>query len=538
MIVERHRLASRSGISGIPIRCPSPDEHMAATLLTPERRATNSVRWIDGLCREFTDATGWTLQFTTESPNHATQCEWCWHFVVSDGNRSIGTLFLELREIEGPPLTFESAYRLAELLAQQVNRFLKAQLAVETQATEISELVKPNAADSEDLRSRLNALMRAAVVLPSFHSAALFVLEPDGNALKYRFSHHILERDIPQQRRRLLEGSPDVIALQEGYAVITRGGANDALLPPNVNTAVVVVSGNDTGPMGTLWMFDRREHPIDSTDLGLLQGFGRQIADVIERTILLRDRETRERFIRELDVVASTTSDLGDMRGKFPGCEVAIRCLSRCEVGGDLVETIRLNNEQTLFVVGDASGDSIPAAMVMTATRGALHALVESYKWRKEQIPTDELVDMLNRALVKVTACQQFISLIVGILDSRTSVFHYTNAGHPPPLHIHDSKAKSLESQGLLLGVVEGSSYSVAHHQLAVDDLLILFSDGIIEARNRTKEMYRNDGILAAIQDDAEGTAQEVLDRIWQHYEVHTGRETCDDRTLMVLKVV
>ena len=175
--------------------------------------------------------------------------------------------------------------------------------------------------------------------------------------------------------------------------------------------------------------------------------------------------------------------------------------------------------------------------MVMTATRGALHALVESYKLRKETLQTDELVDLLNRALIRTTACQQFISLIAGIFDSQTGIFHYTNAGHPPPIHIHDQQAKSLESQGLLLGVVDGSEYSVARYQLAVDDLLILFSDGIIEARNQTKEMYRNEGIVAAVDHDVSGTAEDVLNRIWRHYEKHTGGKNLDDRTLMILKV-
>jgi sigma-B regulation protein RsbU (phosphoserine phosphatase) len=515
-----------------------PAARMSSSSVLSERRATSCAHWIWGLCREFTDATGWTLQFTSDYGNNAADYEWCWHQVVTDGEKSIGTMFLELPDVEAPPLTFESAYRLAELFAQQVNRFLKAQQESELQANEISSLVTPSATDTNDLRTRLTALVRAAVVLPSFHSAALLILEPSGNALKFRFSQRITEQEIPQRKRLIFEGSPDLVALESGHEFITRGGKHDALLPANINTALIVEVANDAGPMGTLWMFDRREHPADQNEIDLLQGFGRQIADVIERTVLLRDRETRERFIRELDVVASTTSGLQDVNEDFPGCDVAVRCLSRCEVGGDLCETIRLNEDQTMFVVGDASGDSIPAAIVMTATRGALHAVIESYKLRKESLPPDELVDLLNRSLVRVTASQQFISLIAGVYDSRTGIFHYTNAGHPPPIHISGTTAKALESQGLLLGIIDGTDYSAAQYQLAEGDLLILFSDGIIEARGRTKEMFRNDGILEAIRDDASGSAQEVLERIWSHYEEHTGGENQDDRTLMVLKTL
>jgi sigma-B regulation protein RsbU (phosphoserine phosphatase) len=187
-------------------------------------------------------------------------------------------------------------------------------------------------------------------------------------------------------------------------------------------------------------------------------------------------------------------------------------------------------------MVGDGSGDSIPAAIVMTAARGALHACLET---SPGDIPSPErMLEIVNRALFRVTACQQFLTLIIGIFDDDTGLFTYSNAGHPPPLYIRDGEVRSLESQGMLLGVVEAADYSSATLPVGPGDLLVLFSDGIVEARSESQEMFCNDGILAALDGQTSGTACDILENIWQRYEAHTGGRNLDDRTLVILKGV
>jgi len=187
-------------------------------------------------------------------------------------------------------------------------------------------------------------------------------------------------------------------------------------------------------------------------------------------------------------------------------------------------------------MVGDGSGDSIPAAIVMTAARGALHACLEA---SPGEIPApDRMLHIVNRALFHVTACQQFLTLIVGIYDHETGIFTYSNAGHPPPLYVRHGEVRSLESLGMLLGVVEAADYTCASLPIGPDDLLVLFSDGIVEARSASHEMFCNAGILSALEEQADGSACEILENIWTRYEAHTGGRNLDDRTLVILKGV
>jgi serine phosphatase RsbU (regulator of sigma subunit) len=507
-----------------------------------ERRAANTDDWLHGICREFSDATGWVLKFLEDSRQAGNrfdrrELDWCWHEDISDGFRRVGAFHLDVPGIHQPKLSFESAHRLAGLLAGQASKILHSGRQIKHQATEIGALVTSRESSDDDIRMRLRALMRAAVCLPRFRGAALFVLDPDGRSIRFRMSHQIAEDGIPTKRRVLSSAQIDLEALEIGVSAVNAATGNSHFwLPDDMKTAVCVRVGNESGPVGTLWLYDRRQRDISDDEINLLSGFGSQIADTFERIVLHSERDERQKLVRELDVVASATADFCDIVEHFPGCDIAVRNRSRCEVGGDLCDVVRLDDRRTMVMVGDGSGDSIPAAIVMTAARGALHACLET---SPGDIPSPErMLEIVNRALFRVTACQQFLTLIIGFFDDDTGLFTYSNAGHPPPLYIRDGEVRSLESQGMLLGVVEAADYSSATLPVGPGDLLVLFSDGIVEARSESQEMFCNDGILAALDGQTSGTACDILENIWQRYEAHTGGRNLDDRTLVILKGV
>lgn len=512
-----------------------------STVLTPEQSTLHRRdEWLNSTCSSFSETTGWLLEFTPTSDlrgveHESRQLDWCWQFELTDGSRPTGVVHLQPPVDLNPLVTFESACQLAELLAENINRFLHQQSQVFEQAVEIGMLVGTK--NESDHRNRLRALLRAASCLGSFRGAALFVLEPDGSAVRLRLSHHLGQSDIPTPQRELNTMPPDLQSLESGL-VLVHGDSEDGSLwlPESMNCGVCLPIQSESGPIGTLWLYDRRSKEAADLPADLLNGFARQIAEVFERIVLLQDSEKCDRLARELDVIASTTDDIREVTAPYPGCDVAVRCLSRCEVGGDLCEIVPFDEHRTIFVIGDASGDSIPAAMVMTATRGALHALLEAYRSQGRTPSPPEFVGELNRAILQVTAAQQFITLIFGIFDSRTRTLEYTNAGHCPPLHIHNGVTTVLESQGLLLGVLHDADYSSSTVQLEPDQQLIFFSDGIVEARDLNENMFRNEGILNAIEGRTFESASETLLTIWGEYEVHTGGRNLDDRTLMVLR--
>jgi len=330
---------------------------------------------------------------------------------------------------------------------------------------------------------------------------------------------------------------PDLEALDTGLTLLQRNASDDERwLPESMNAGVCLPIHSHDGPIGTLWLYDRRFKDLDSLPGELLRGFAHQIADAFERIVLLHNSRKFDRLTRELDVIASTTDDIREVNATYPGCDVAVRCLSRCEVGGDLCEIVPYDEHRTVFVIGDASGDSVPAAMVMTATRRAVHALLEVCRVNDRVPVSEEFVGELNRAILHVTASQQFITLFMGVFDSRTRTLRYTNAGHCPPLHIQGDGITGLDSQGLLLGVLGEATYTMAELTIEPDDILVLFSDGIVEARNEKELMFRDEGIINSVNGHKFASASEALLAIWTRYEAHTGGRNLDDRTLMVIR--
>jgi sigma-B regulation protein RsbU (phosphoserine phosphatase) len=210
---------------------------------------------------------------------------------------------------------------------------------------------------------------------------------------------------------------------------------------------------------------------------------------------------------------------------------MAARCTSCYELGGDLCEVIRLSDDRTAIAVGDASGNSIPAAMIMSSVRGAL------LTHPADEADVAALVSKLNAGLCRIARSHQFMSLCYGVYDAANWRFTYCNAGHPMPLLVRDGQALAFESHGLLLGVLDDTNYVQSTLQLDRGDVLIFYSDGISEARGRNQQLFRGRGIADAVQGLGDATAQQILDAIWDRVDEHQGGEMGDDRTLLVLKV-
>ncbi len=193
---------------------------------------------------------------------------------------------------------------------------------------------------------------------------------------------------------------------------------------------------------------------------------------------------------------------------------------------------ISLSADRKAIAVGDASGNSIPAAMIMSAVRGAIrtHASHEP--------DVVELVSRINRALCSITGAHQFMSLCYGVYDAARRTFTYSNAGHPVPLLIRDNQVQMFESHGLLLGVVPEAQYESSTVELRPGDLLVLYSDGITEARSHAQELFRWEGISTSIAGLAHTSADALLELIWNSVDDHVAGSDGDDRTLLVLKVL
>lgn len=504
--------------------------------------------WIRDSCRQFSDAAGWELKFLPASNGRAddvearlrADAESCWYSEVTDGHGRIGFLQLVMPADLRNQHSFSSVGDLADAFAQLISRLATAGRLVESRTDELATLVDlgRSVPTEENLVEAVDRLLRGAIHLTSFRAAAFFLLDPSTERLKLRARAQREPHTIPAPIRSLAENPPDLGALVRGRAVLGGDeiGHAAAWLPPGTATAVCLAVESEAGPIGTLWAYDRRRREPNDREIHVLESIAVQIATLLERVVLLRESEAQHRLQRDLQLASQCQAfDVITSLAADSGIEAAVRSTSRFEIGGDLCELISVEDGRTVLSIGDASGHGVSASIVMSAVRGAVRALGLD---PRTILPADGVLERVNRALYSITPAHQFMSLMYGVIDTRQKLLTYSNAGHPSPIVLRDGAPIMLDSHGMLLGILADATYGASVMPISSGDTFIAFTDGVSEAMNGKRKMFRSDGIIEVLQANAGAAPQLILDAIWSQLESHLdGSAGHDDRSLMVIRV-
>ena len=273
----------------------------------------------------------------------------------------------------------------------------------------------------------------------------------------------------------------------------------------------------------------------DSQDLELLTMFASLAASAIDHTLLYRQVMRQRRVESELELARKVVEGL--MPRAFPllkefdiyGTTVPYR-----EVGGDYLDFIDSISERLVVLVADVSGKGLAAALIMVAFRAYFHATVIN------ELAMRVVMGRVNRLVHDTTDGERFITCFYGLIDAENKRLLYISAGHNPPLLLRkDSTSRLLTQGGLPLGIFETSRYSESVLEFQPDDILVLYTDGVIEARDQRDEEFglkRLEEVVRAMSDRrAHEIVKAVMDAVNLHSEEVGGPE--DDLTVSVIKV-
>ena len=162
------------------------------------------------------------------------------------------------------------------------------------------------------------------------------------------------------------------------------------------------------------------------------------------------------------------------------------------EVGGDFYDFYMLNDSTVAFLVADVSGKGIPAAMFMMRAKTVIRDLAE------RGLEPDEIFTIANEKLCENNDAGMFVTAWLGILDTKTGIMKFANAGHNPPLFKRNGEAFSYMKtrSGMLLAGMEGMKYRKNELQLMPGDTLYLYTDGVTEATDNNTELYGEERLL------------------------------------------
>jgi len=218
-----------------------------------------------------------------------------------------------------------------------------------------------------------------------------------------------------------------------------------------------------------------------------------------------------------------------------PGMDIAFSTRAANTVAGDYYDAFFRPGlpDRLLVAVGDVAGKSVPAALMMAALQASLRTLATG--------PGSllEVTGLLNRYLCSQNPeGRRFTTAFLAEIDPATGSFSYINAGHNwPVLRRASGAVERLETGGLPLGIQPNATYDCGAGRLGAGDLLVIFTDGLVEAENEHQAEYGEKRMLDVIAGLGQGSAGEALNRLTASVNGFVGAtRQHDDITCLVLR--
>ncbi len=385
----------------------------------------------------------------------------------------------------------------------------------------------------DQLLKRIGELLSRLIDYQMF---SVLLLDSTESILQHRFSLRFktnvhLKQDIPLDRGLV------------GYAARHRTGV---LVPdvkkdpryielnPETRSELCVPLIYKDKVIGVLDLEHTRVGYFTEDHMRTLTTLAAQVAIAIENARLYEEIARQERRL-ERDLALAHALQLRLLPQTLPklnNLEVAARFVPARAIGGDLYDFLSYSLSRTAIVVGDVSGKGAPAAIYAALVSGILRSHCAA-----EPSPA-EMLSAVNLSLGERPIEAQFVSIIYALWDDVQRNLQISSSGLPRPIYCHDGKLERVEATGLPLGLFAEEDFEELSFNPRPGDLFVLFSDGILDARNRDGELFGRERLEKVVSKVASGSAQEVVDAIFSAMGEHAaGVEAFDDATVVALKV-
>jgi sigma-B regulation protein RsbU (phosphoserine phosphatase) len=201
------------------------------------------------------------------------------------------------------------------------------------------------------------------------------------------------------------------------------------------------------------------------------------------------------------------------------------------EIGGDYFDALLVGEDAAAVCVADVAGKGIPAALVMANIQASVRSLAQRAPgpaW---------LCRELNGMMLKNTRADRFVTFFYAVLNSTDGKLRYTNAGHVPPILVHDDGSiERLDEGGMMLGVFPDVQYRETEIEFRRGDRLVVVTDGITEAENSQEEQFGEERLLSLVREHRDLPSAQLQRLLLDKVGSFTGGSLQDDATLMMVR--
>jgi sigma-B regulation protein RsbU (phosphoserine phosphatase) len=205
------------------------------------------------------------------------------------------------------------------------------------------------------------------------------------------------------------------------------------------------------------------------------------------------------------------------------------------EVGGDLYDFFMVDEDHLALVIGDVSGKGIPAALFMITTK----ALIKSTLKQGEKSPS-AVLSGVGDLLCEGNEEWMFVTVWIGILELSSGKMICSNAGHELPVIYRKNGDFTFfrDEHGVPVATMEGAEYEDYELEIHSGDTLFVYSDGLPEAQNKADEMFGEERLLTALNEEPGGMPEELIERMSKRVTDFVGDcDPFDDLTMLCIKL-
>ena len=453
-------------------------------------------------------------------------------------NRVIGVIDLEARD---PGYFTEEHSRLLSLIASRMAAGIEnAQLYTRTTKQArilvlLNEIAREltSILNLDELLGRIAELLRRLI---DFQMFSILLIDSSGQNLQHRFSLRFNENVHVKHTIPLGRGLVGLAAETKQAIVVPDVSKDPRYIESNPETRseLVVPLVYKDKVIGVLDLEHTRRGFFTDDHRRTMMTLAAQVAIAIENARLYDEIARQERRLeRDLALARELQMRLlPQTLPKLAHLELAAKFSPARAIGGDLYDFIPYSLSRLGIAIGDVSGKGAPAAIYAALVSGILrsHAPIEP--------GPAEMLSAVNLSLAERRIEAQFVSLIYAVWDDEHRTLLVANSGLPRPVYVHDGKNQVIEATGLPLGLFDEAEYDEFRFKMKPGDMFVFFSDGILDARDRSGEMFGRGRVEKIIAECGGKSADCVVDSLFMAAAEHSaGVETFDDQTVVAIKV-
>ena len=261
----------------------------------------------------------------------------------------------------------------------------------------------------------------------------------------------------------------------------------------------------------------------------------RMASSLVNAELYARVAENEERLGREMKIAREIQLQLMPDPNEVPSIpplQMAVLFKPVTQLGGDLYDWIEFDDGRLAIVVGDVAGKGAPAALYGALSSG----VIRTRAGRK--YPPAQMLELVNKTLYQRPIEGQYVAVTYAIYDPKTKGISLSNSGLPYPLLVRNGQPTFLDIGGIPLGLFPDSQYEETVLQLQAGDVLVFYSDGVVEMRNDADEEFGLKRLAETVRQNHKRTPEEIVKTISAALAEFVGRmRPNDDRTMIVVKM-